>query len=167
MREADTLDTVAAAIQTRRAAGERIVLTNGCFDLLHPGHIESLRRARAFGDCLVVAINSDDSVRRLKGEGRPILALADRFELLQALRAVDLVVSFSADTPVEVVQRLRPDVWVKGADWRDAELPEAAAVREYGGQIVYLELVAGHSTTAIVERVRALPPMPDPAAPEA
>lgn len=166
MSDAAGLEAVAATVRERRAAGERIVLTNGCFDLLHPGHVESLRRAREFGDCLVVAINSDESVRRLKGAGRPILPLEDRLELLRALRDVDLVVAFDADTPLEVVQRLQPDVWVKGADWRDAPLPEAAAVRQAGGQVVYLDLVPGVSTTAIVERIRALP-APNAAASEA
>jgi D-beta-D-heptose 7-phosphate kinase/D-beta-D-heptose 1-phosphate adenosyltransferase len=144
-------------VERRRAAGERIVLTNGCFDLLHPGHVDGLRRARSLGDCLVVAVNGDESVRRLKGAGRPIVAFAERRELLLALRWVDLVIGFDADTPLEIIHALRPDVWVKGADWRDTDTPEARAVREGGGEIVYLDLVDGYSTTSLVERIRALP----------
>ena len=162
MPEADALERVAEQVQERRRSGQRIVLTNGCFDLLHPGHLESLRRARELGDCLVVAINGDASVRRLKGDGRPVLGLPDRIELLGALRYVDLVVPFDDDTPLSVIERLQPDVWVKGADWRHAALPEADAVRRAGGEIVYLDLVAGHSTTAIIERVRALSAESDP-----
>jgi rfaE bifunctional protein nucleotidyltransferase chain/domain len=152
-----TLAQVARQVQKRRAAGQRIVLTNGCFDLLHPGHVDGLRRARELGDCLVVAVNGDASVRRLKGPGRPIVPLAERLELLTALRWVDLAIDFDDATPIEIIRAVRPDVWVKGADWRDTETPEAAAVRESGGEIAYLELVPGYSTTSIVERIRALP----------
>lgn len=152
-----TLAEVVGQVRARRHAGQRIVLTNGCFDLLHPGHVDGLRRARELGDCLVVAVNSDDSVRRLKGSGRPILPMSERRELLLALRWVDLVIDFDEATPIEVIRAVRPDVWVKGADWRDAELPEAVAVREAGGEIAYLDLVPGYSTTSIVERIRALP----------
>ena len=151
------LAALAAEAAKLRAAGSRVVLTNGCFDLLHPGHVDSLRRAREQGDFLIVAINSDDSVRRLKGGGRPIVPLAERVELLLALRWVDRVIGFDAPTPIEVIRQVRPDVWVKGADWRGVETPEATAVREGGGKVVYLDLVDGHSTTSLVERIRALP----------
>lgn len=156
-----TLDAELAALAAEaaklRADGSRVVLTNGCFDLLHPGHVDSLRRAREQGDFLIVAINSDDSVRHLKGVGRPIVPLAERAELLLALRWVDRVIGFDAPTPIEVIRAVRPDIWVKGADWRGVETPEATAVREGGGQVVYLELVHGHSTTSLVDRIRALP----------
>jgi rfaE bifunctional protein nucleotidyltransferase chain/domain len=151
------LVALAAEASELRAGGSRVVLTNGCFDLLHPGHVDSLRRASELGDFLVVAINSDESVRHLKGAGRPIVPLAERVELLQALRWVDRVVGFDAPTPIEVIRAVRPDVWVKGADWRGVETPEAMAVREGGGEVVYLDLVDGYSTTGLVERIRALP----------
>ena len=155
--ESSELDRLTAEAERRRSAGERIVLTNGCFDLLHPGHVDGLRRARVLGDCLVVALNGDASVRRLKGRGRPIVPFVERRELLLALRWVDLAIGFDEDTPLDLIRALRPDVWVKGADWRGVETPEAAAVREGGGEIVYLDLVAGYSTTTLVERIRALP----------
>lgn len=144
-------------VSRRRAAGERIALTNGCFDLLHPGHVDGLRRAREQGDCLVVALNGDESVRRLKGAGRPIVPFAERRELLLALRWVDEVIGFDDDTPLEIIRALRPEVWIKGADWRGTETPEAAAVRDGGGEVVYLDLVDGYSTTSLVERIRSLP----------
>lgn len=154
---ARSLAELVERVSRRRAAGERIVLTNGCFDLLHPGHVDGLRRARERGDCLVVALNGDESVRRLKGAGRPIVPFAERRELLLALRWVDEVIGFDDDTPLEIIRALRPEVWVKGADWRGTETPEAAAVRAGGGEIVYLDLVDGYSTTSLVERIRSLP----------
>ena len=146
-----------AAIDARRAAGERVVFTNGCFDLLHPGHIASLRAARALGDLLVVGVNSDGSVRELKGEGRPVLPAAARAGLLRELRCVDHVVVFSASAPVDVIRALRPDVYVKGADWRGRPLAEAELVREQGGEVAFTDLSSDYSTTAIIESIRAVP----------
>ena len=151
------LMTTIDLVERRRAAGDRIVFTNGCFDLLHPGHLGSLEGARALGDCLVVGVNGDDSVRRLKGGGRPVVPLAERMELLRAVRWVDHVVAFDEDTPAELIRRLRPHLHVKGADWRGREIPEADAVRESQCEVVFLDLVAGFSTTAIIEAIRALP----------
>jgi D-beta-D-heptose 7-phosphate kinase / D-beta-D-heptose 1-phosphate adenosyltransferase len=137
-----------------RAAGGTVVATGGCFDLVHPGHIATLRAARGLGDCLVVCINSDDSVRRLKGPSRPLVTAADRARVLEALEFVDAVLVFDEDTPAEVLDRLRPDVWAKGGDYAGADLPEAAALRRWGGQAVVLPYLDGHSTSALVERSR-------------
>jgi len=146
-----------ATLEARRAAGDRVVFTNGCFDLLHPGHVASLRAARALGDLLVVGLNGDGSVRLLKGPGRPVLPAAARAELLRELRCVDHVVVFDGSTPIDVIRGLRPDVYVKGADWRDRPLAEAELVREQGGEIAFIDLVSDYSTTAIVESIRAVP----------
>ena len=137
-----------------RAAGGTVVATGGCFDLLHPGHIATLRAARGLGDCLVVCINSDDSVRRLKGPSRPLVTAGDRARVLEALEFVDAVVVFDEDTPAQVLDRLRPDVWAKGGDYAGADLPEAQVLRTWGGQAVVLPYLDGHSTTALVERSR-------------
>jgi D-beta-D-heptose 7-phosphate kinase/D-beta-D-heptose 1-phosphate adenosyltransferase len=137
-----------------RANGGTVVATGGCFDLLHPGHVATLRAARGLGDCLVVCINSDESVRRLKGPSRPLVTAADRARVLEALEFVDAVVVFDEDTPAEVLDRLRPDVWAKGGDYAGADLPEAAVLRRWGGQAVVLPYLDGHSTTALVERSR-------------
>jgi D-beta-D-heptose 7-phosphate kinase / D-beta-D-heptose 1-phosphate adenosyltransferase len=138
-----------------RATGGTVVATGGCFDLLHPGHIATLRAARGLGDCLVVCINSDASVRRLKGPSRPLVTAADRARVLEALEFVDAVVVFDEDTPAQVLDRLRPDVWAKGGDYAGADLPEAAVLRRWGGQAVVLPYLDGHSTTALVDRTRA------------
>jgi len=145
---------VDAVIARVRAAGGTVVATGGCFDLLHPGHVATLRAARGLGDCLVVCINSDESVRRLKGPTRPLLTAVDRARVLEALEFVDAVVVFDEDTPVEVLDRLRPDVWAKGGDYAGADLPEDEVLRRWGGQAVVLPYLDGHSTTALVERSR-------------
>ncbi|MCW2700626.1 MAG: rfaE bifunctional protein, partial [Blastococcus sp.] len=141
-----------AVIARVRAAGGTVVATGGCFDLLHPGHVATLRAARGLGDCLVVCINSDDSVRRLKGPSRPLVTATDRARVLEALEFVDAVVVFDDDTPAEVLDRLRPDVWAKGGDYAGADLPEAAVLRTWGGQAVVLPYLDGHSTTELVAR---------------
>jgi D-beta-D-heptose 7-phosphate kinase / D-beta-D-heptose 1-phosphate adenosyltransferase len=143
---------VEALLSRVRAAGGTVVATGGCFDLLHAGHVATLRAARGLGDCLVVCINSDDSVRRLKGPARPLVTAADRARVLEALAFVDAVVVFDEDTPAQVLDTLRPDVWAKGGDYAGADLPEAAVLRRWGGQAVVLPYLDGHSTTALVER---------------
>ncbi|MFP8964879.1 D-glycero-beta-D-manno-heptose 1-phosphate adenylyltransferase, partial [Streptomyces nanhaiensis] len=135
-----------------RAAGGTVVATGGCFDLLHAGHVGLLQAARRTGDCLVVCLNSDASVRRRKGPGRPINPLADRVRVLRALECVDAVAVFDEDTPEELLERLRPDVWVKGGDYALADLPEAALVEGWGGQAVLLPYLDGRSSSRIAER---------------
>lgn len=148
----------AEAAGALRAAGKRLVLTNGCFDLLHVGHVRLLTRARSEGDALFVAVNDDASVRRLKGHGRPLVPLEDRLELLAALRAVDVAFPFAEDTPLEVIRRLRPDVLVKGADYALEAIVGADLVRGWGGRVVRAELAEGRSTSALRARVRGAQP---------
>ncbi|MFZ5847280.1 MAG: D-glycero-beta-D-manno-heptose 1-phosphate adenylyltransferase, partial [Actinomycetota bacterium] len=134
-----------------RARGGTVVATGGCFDLLHAGHVATLRSARRLGDCLVVCLNSDDSVRRLKGPSRPLVPAADRARVLEALEFVDAVVVFEEDTPVEALRRIRPHVWAKGGDYAGTDVPEAAVLREWGGQAVVLPYLEGRSTSRIVQ----------------
>jgi D-beta-D-heptose 7-phosphate kinase / D-beta-D-heptose 1-phosphate adenosyltransferase len=136
-----------------RARGGTIVATSGCFDLLHAGHVATLESARALGDCLIVLLNTDESVRRLKGPDRPVVDASDRAALLRSLACVDEVVLFDADTPEEALSRLRPDVFAKGGDYAMADLPEARVMAGWGGQAVILPYVAGHSTTGLMEEV--------------
>jgi rfaE bifunctional protein nucleotidyltransferase chain/domain len=134
-----------------RAGGGTVVATGGCFDLLHAGHVRMLEAARALGDCLVLCLNSDASVRRLKGPGRPVVGQEDRAGVLLALAAVDAVVVFDEDTPAAVLDRLRPDVFAKGGDYSVDALPEAAVLAGWNGQAVILPYVEGRSTTRILE----------------
>jgi rfaE bifunctional protein nucleotidyltransferase chain/domain len=135
-----------------RAQGGTVVATGGCFDVLHAGHVRLLQSARALGDCLVVVLNSDASSRRLKGPTRPVHSAADRARVLEALRPVDAVTVFEDDDPRATIASLRPDVWVKGGDYREQDLPEAAVVRGYGGRVHVVPLVDGHSTTSVLQR---------------
>jgi D-beta-D-heptose 7-phosphate kinase/D-beta-D-heptose 1-phosphate adenosyltransferase len=136
-----------------RSEGKRIVFTNGCFDLLHPGHIYTLTQAKALGDVLVVAINSDASVKRLKGERRPILNQEERAVMLSALAMVDYVTIFAEDTPLEVIRLLLPDVLVKGGDWGADAVVGREVVEAHGGKVVLVLYQAGFSTTDIIERI--------------
>jgi D-beta-D-heptose 7-phosphate kinase / D-beta-D-heptose 1-phosphate adenosyltransferase len=136
-----------------RAGGGTVVATGGCFDLLHAGHVASLSAARALGDCLVVLLNSDDSVRRLKGRGRPVHTAADRAAVLTSLRAVDAVVVFDDDEPTRALRELRPDVWAKGGDYDVDSLPESTEVRAWGGRVVSLPYLDGHGTTQILDEI--------------
>jgi D-beta-D-heptose 7-phosphate kinase/D-beta-D-heptose 1-phosphate adenosyltransferase len=139
----------------REGRGQRrVVFTNGCFDLLHPGHIQTLEAARSLGDLLVVGVNSDRSVRMLKGEPRPIVPELERAEILAALEAVDFVVLFDEETPRELIARLRPDVLVKGADWGADEVVGRAEVEAGGGRVVSLPIEPDYSTSAILEKIR-------------
>jgi len=139
--------------QRLRAAGERLVFANGCFDLLHPGHLRLLETARAQGERLLVAINSDASVRALKGPTRPAVPEAERAEVLDALASVDYVVIFEAATPHALVAAILPDVLVKGADWGADEIVGRAEVEAAGGQVVRLELEPGYSTSSMLETI--------------
>jgi rfaE bifunctional protein nucleotidyltransferase chain/domain len=142
------VDPVALAGRVRGGGGT-VVATGGCFDVLHAGHVSLLQAARSLGDCLIVCLNSDESVRRLKGEGRPLNQVADRVAVLSALHCVDAVLVFGEDTPREALQRLRPDLWVKGGDYEGQVLPEAALLGAWGGQAVTVPYLAGRSTTRL------------------
>jgi D-beta-D-heptose 7-phosphate kinase/D-beta-D-heptose 1-phosphate adenosyltransferase len=147
----------AALLEERRAwrsAGHRVVFTNGCFDLLHTGHVALLEEARRLGDVLVVGINGDASVRDLKGPGRPLVPEDERRELLLALEPVDRVVVFDEPTPAELIRVLVPDVLVKGADWGEQEIVGRDVVEAHGGRVVRIALVPGRSTTGLLERIR-------------
>lgn len=140
----------------RTAAGERgqlVVFTNGCFDLVHRGHLDLLRRAKALGDLLIVGVNGDESVRRLKGAGRPIVPAGDRAELLAALEPVDRVVLFHEDTPAQLIEALQPDVLVKGGDYALDEIVGRDTVEKRGGVVRALPLLPGRSTTSLMERI--------------
>lgn len=138
-----------------RGTGGRLVATGGCFDLLHRGHVNLLRQARALGDALVVCLRSDESVRRVKGPGRPVVSAPDRARMLRELAYVDAVAVFDEPTPVAILDRLRPHVWVKGNDYAGRRLPEASVVRQHGGDVVFVPVVRGYSTTRLVEAARA------------
>ena len=149
------VDDLLTAMHNARQEGEKIVATNGCFDILHPGHIRYLQQARALGDRLVVLVNSDASVRRLKGADRPVNNLQQRMEMLAALECVDWVVSFDADTPRELLCRLLPDILVKGGDYQDIEaIAGHDCVLANGGEVKILPFVAGHSTTGIIQSIK-------------
>jgi rfaE bifunctional protein nucleotidyltransferase chain/domain len=143
-----------AALAPRRGDGTRVVFTNGCFDLVHAGHVRYLEAARALGDLLVVGLNDDASVRRLKGAGRPILALAERAEVLAGLTAVDHLVAFAEDTPLALIEILQPDVLVKGADWAADDIVGRNVVLARGGRVERIDLVPALSTSEIIRRIR-------------
>jgi D-beta-D-heptose 7-phosphate kinase/D-beta-D-heptose 1-phosphate adenosyltransferase len=136
-----------------RAAGHSLVFTNGCFDLLHPGHVRYLTGARAQGDRLVVAVNADRMVTLLKGKGRPILPLAERMEILAALESVDYVVAFEEETPARVIRELMPDVLVKGGDWRTEQIVGRDTVEASGGRVLSLPFAPGYSTSKLIDAV--------------
>lgn len=149
------LDNLLEVLRAVRAEGKKIVLTNGCFDILHSGHVQYLRQARELGDRLIVLVNSDDSVRRLKGEGRPVNSMNDRMAMLAALECVDWVVAFDADTPRELICRILPDVLVKGGDYIDiTEIAGHDCVLANGGEVKLLSFLEGYSTTRLIENIR-------------
>lgn len=142
------------AISKLKSEGKKVVFTNGCFDLLHVGHLRYIQKAKSFGDILVIGVNSDRSINRLKGENRPILPEDERAELIGGIGAVDYVVIFDEDTPVETILHLKPDVHVKGGDYEIKDLPEAKTVFEYGGEVKIVKFIEGKSTTSIIERIK-------------
>jgi rfaE bifunctional protein nucleotidyltransferase chain/domain len=150
-------DALLARREAWRREAKTVVWTNGCFDILHPGHVVSLESARTLGDVLVVGVNSDAAVRRLKGPDRPVLTIEERTAMVAALEAVDFVTTFEEDTPLAVLERLRPDVHCKGADYADGgkALPERELVERYGGRIELLPLLPGISTTDYLRRLRS------------
>jgi D-beta-D-heptose 7-phosphate kinase/D-beta-D-heptose 1-phosphate adenosyltransferase len=144
-----------AALVPRRQEGARVVFTNGCFDLLHAGHVRYLEAARALGDVLVLGLNDDASVRRLKGPGRPVMSLAERAEVLAGLAAVDHLVAFAEDTPLALIEIIEPDVLVKGADWSADDIVGRDVVLAHGGRLERIDLVPGVSTSELIRRIRA------------
>lgn len=136
-----------------RSGGKKIVFTNGCFDILHAGHVRYLTAAKSFGDILIVGLNSDESVKVLKGANRPINNEEDRAEVLLGLKAVDYVVIFGERTAEKLVAQVKPDIYVKGADYTIDKIPEAKIVQSYGGRVELVQFVAGHSTTNIIEAI--------------
>jgi D-beta-D-heptose 7-phosphate kinase/D-beta-D-heptose 1-phosphate adenosyltransferase len=152
-----SLDEAAAFVADARTRGQRVVFTNGVFDLLHPGHVRYLTAARALGDVLVVGVNSDRSVRANKGPSRPIMPERERAEVLEALAVVDVAVIFDEETPQAIVDRLQPDVLVKGADWAADAIVGRDTVEARGGRVVRVPIEAGWSTSAIIERAKTTP----------
>jgi len=150
-----TLDQAIALVTRSRASQKRVVFTNGAFDLLHPGHVRYLQHAGSLGDLLIVGVNSDRSVRANKGAHRPITPEAERVEILEALTVVDAVVVFDEDTPYDLIKALQPDVLVKGADWAEDAIVGRDVVERRGGTVVRVSIEPGHSTTAIIEKIRS------------
>ena len=149
-----TLDEAILQFGREKRNGKRVVFTNGCFDLLHPGHIRSFEQARALGDILIVGVNGDAGVRALKGPGRPILPERERAEILAALESVDAVIIFQEETPREVIARLLPDVLVKGGDWPADQIIGREEVEAAGGRVVLAPVIPGYSTTSILRKIR-------------
>ncbi|MCZ6754588.1 MAG: D-glycero-beta-D-manno-heptose 1-phosphate adenylyltransferase [Gemmatimonadetes bacterium] len=149
--DAEALETCLAP---HRDAARRIVFTNGCFDILHPGHVRLLQQARSFGDLLVLGLNSDESVRRLKGAGRPILNLEERVQVLAALRPVDVLAAFDEDDPLALIQRVRPAILVKGGDWAVDQVIGRAEVEGWGGRVETIPLLEGLSTSELLRRIK-------------
>ena len=152
-----TAKALTAALDARRARGERIVFTNGCFDLLHVGHTRYLQEAKKLGDCLVVGLNSDASVRAIKPKGRPLVPQAQRAEVLAALACVDHVVIFDEPDPRNLIASVQPDVLVKGGDWPPDQIVGREIVQARGGKVVTIPLVPDVSTTSLVRRIKSLP----------
>lgn len=147
---AERIEVFCAAL---REAGQRVVFTNGCFDILHAGHVRYLNEARAQGDCLVLGLNSDESVRRLKGPSRPVNNELDRAEVVGALKSVDYVVLFGEQTAETLIAKVRPAVYVKGGDYTLDTLPEAKIVQSYGGSVHFVQMVPGRSTTNVIRKI--------------
>ncbi len=142
------------AISAHHLRQERVVFTNGCFDIIHRGHVRYLAQAKSLGNVLVVGLNSDESVRRLKGPARPLVPEDERAEVLLALKAVDYVLPFSEDTPLELIKRVKPDILVKGGDWSVETIVGGDFVQSYGGKVMSLTFVEGFSSTNIIEKIR-------------
>lgn len=148
-----TIDELKDIVAQARKEGKKTVFTNGCFDILHLGHIRCLREARAQGDLLIVALNSDESVKKIKKDTRPIIGQNERAEILAALLAVDYITIFNDETPCALIKQLKPDIHIKGGDYKPEELPEAEAVKSYGGSIVIIPQIHGKGTTNIIQNI--------------
>ena len=147
------LKALSKLVEDRKAAGNTIVFTNGCFDILHMGHTSFLQQARQLGDLLIVGLNSDDSVRRLKGPHRPVVPMRERAAILSSLAGVDYITIFDEDTPLKLIDSLKPDILVKGDDYTKDEVVGREIVESYGGKVELIKLVKGVSTTSIIERI--------------
>ena len=154
MSDLTTLQQAVRQCSAWRKQGKRIVFTNGCFDLLHPGHIHYLQDAKKLGDILLIGLNDDDSIQRLKGPMRPINTLEHRACMLAALKPVDLIVPFSEDTPLNLITALMPDVLVKGGDYAPDDIVGAKEVRANGGEVIVIPFLEGHSSTGMIKRIR-------------
>ncbi len=152
-----TLDQTILRFAKEKRNARRVVFTNGCFDLLHPGHLRSLEAARALGDILIVGINSDASVRALKGPNRPVIPELERAEILASLECVDAVLIFPEPTPQKVIAALLPDILVKGGDWPDDQIVGRSEVESHGGRVARIDVVPGYSTSALLTKIRNLP----------
>lgn len=148
-----TLEEMKSRRDELRTTGEKLVFTNGCFDLLHPGHVRYLTEARALGDKLVVAVNADETVSKLKGKGRPLVPLEERMEVLAALEVVDFVVSFTEETPARIIGELVPDILVKGGDWPLSRIVGRDKVESAGGRVLSLPYARGYSTSSLIDRI--------------
>ncbi|MBQ2644742.1 D-glycero-beta-D-manno-heptose 1-phosphate adenylyltransferase [bacterium] len=153
MREPVKRENLQELLKELRSQGKTIVTTNGCFDILHVGHVRYLEETKKFGDILIVALNSDKSVRELKGEGRPINNENDRAEVLNGLKSVDYVVLFDEHSPSQLLAEIKPDVHTKGADYTEETLPEAKIIKENGGRLEFIQFVPGKSTTATIKKI--------------
>jgi cytidyltransferase-related domain len=147
------LDKILSILERRRRHGEKVVFTNGCFDILHAGHVDYLQKARDLGDLLIVGLNSDASVKKIKGETRPINPQEQRAKVLASLSCVDYVVIFDEETPEELIKRIRPDVLVKGADWEEDKIVGASFVKSYGGKVERISFSYDISTTKIISKI--------------
>lgn len=147
-------DDIAAFCEVLRKGGQKVVFTNGCFDILHAGHVTYLEKARSFGDCLVLGLNTDASVRANKGPSRPINSELDRAKVVGALKAVDYVVLFGEQTAEKLIAKVKPDVYVKGGDYTLDTLPEAKIVMSYGGKVEFVTMVEGRSTTNVIQKIK-------------
>jgi len=148
-----SLNAILKIIPTLRRRNKKIVFTNGCFDLMHLGHAKYLEEARQKGDVLIVAVNSDSSVKKIKGDKRPILGQEHRMSMVAALESVDYVVVFNEDTPLNLIKKIKPDILVKGADWREKDIVGASFVKSHAGKVLTVRLVKGLSTTNIIEKI--------------
>ncbi len=148
-----SLSSLKKIINNLRRQRKALVFTNGCFDIVHRGHVEYLKKARAMGDVLIVGLNSDSSVKRLKGKGRPVNSQKDRCEVLAGFEFVDFVTIFNEDTPFNLINELRPDVLVKGADWKKSEIVGSDIVKSYGGKVAVVKYIKGYSTTKLLKMI--------------
>ncbi len=148
-----SIDNIIEIVRGLKSDGKTIVFTNGCFDIIHRGHVDYLRKAKALGDILIVGLNSDSSVRRIKGENRPIVPEGDRAAVLSELRSVDFVVPFEEDTPEILIEKIAPDILVKGSDWQKADIVGADFVERHGGKVATIKLTEGRGTSQIIERI--------------